>query len=238
MCLVTSIIGSREWTDMCGRFALNENPKRLAEHFKLSGDFDVSPSWNIAPSSRICSITADEQEHRHLRLMRWGLIPSWAKDSSIGNKLANARGETVAEKPSFRSAFKYRRCIVPASGFYEWKTDKGIKYPWFISLKSGEPMAFAGIWEAWHPKDGEIIETCCLITTDANTLMEPIHDRMPVILHPDDWSTWLSPMERQPDSLNPLIRPFESEPMQAWSVTRELNRVGLRDDAGLIKPSS
>lgn len=221
---------------MCGRFALNENPRKFAEHFKLSGDITLPSSWNIAPSSRICSITADEQELRHFRLMRWGLIPSWAKDPSIGNKLANARGETIAEKPSFRSAFKFRRCIVPASGFYEWKTEKGIKTPWYISLKSGEPMAFAGLWETWKPKDGDVIETCCLITTGANSLMEPIHNRMPVILSPDQWNIWLSTKERQSDKLLPLIRPYDFESMQAWAVSSELNRVGLRDDVGLIEP--
>jgi putative SOS response-associated peptidase YedK len=140
---------------MCGRYSLIENPRKLAEHFNLSGDLDFSSSWNIAPSSRICSITADCEASRNLRKMRWGLIPSWAIDATIGNKLANARGETVAEKPSFRSAFKNRRCIIPASGFYEWKTENGIKQPWYITLKSGEPMAFAGLWETWHPKEGE-----------------------------------------------------------------------------------
>lgn len=221
---------------MCGRFALNENPRKLAEYFLLSGDVDFSPSWNIAPSLRICTITADGEGSRHLNKMHWGLIPSWAKDAMIGNKLSNARGETVAEKPSFRSAFKARRCLIPASGFYEWKTEKGVKFPWYISLKSGDPMAFAGLWETWHPKEGETIESCCIITTDANKLMDPIHDRMPVILDPDQWATWLSPQEHQADKLLPLIRPHDPESMQAWAVTREVNRVGLRDDAGLIVP--
>lgn len=168
--------------------------------------------------------------------MRWGLIPSWAKDATIGNKLANARGETVADKPSFRSAFKSRRCIIPASGFYEWKTEQGVKQPWYINLKSGDPMAFAGLWEVWHPKEGETVVTCCIITTAANTLMEPIHDRMPVILDPEQWGTWLSPNERHAVRLLPMICSHEAESMQAWPVSRELNRVGLRDDAGLIEP--
>jgi putative SOS response-associated peptidase YedK len=215
---------------MCGRFALNESPAKLAEHFKLSGDVSITPSWNIAPSTRICSITADESKARHLSKMKWGLIPSWAKDAAIGNKLTNARGETVAEKPSFRSAFKYHRCIIPASGFYEWKLEQGIKQPWYMSLKLGESMAFAGIWETWNDQ-----QTCCIITTSANNLMEPIHDRMPVILDPEQWEDWLSPQNKQVDSLLPMIRPHNSETMQAWPVSRELNRVGLRDDAGLIE---
>lgn len=223
---------------MCGRFALNEDPLRLAEYFQLSGEVDFSPSWNIAPSLRICTITADEDEKRHLGKRKWGLIPSWATDVKIGNKLSNARGETVAKLPSFRSAFKYHRCIIPASGFYEWKTEKGVKYPWFISLKSGEPMAFAGLCETWTSEKGEAetIESCCIITTTANSLMEPIHDRMPVLLDPDQWKTWLSPQINQPDKILLLIHPHDSNSMQAWPVTRELNRVGLRDDAGLIDP--
>lgn len=187
---------------MCGRFALNENPKKFAEYFQLSGNPELFPSWNIAPSLRICTLTDDKEGHRHSNKMRWGLIPSWAKDTTIGNKLANARGETVAEKPSFRSAFKARRCLIPASGFYEWKTEKGVKYPWFISLKSGNPMAFAGLWETWHPKDGEDIESCCIITTDAYKLMDPIHDRMPVILDQDQWTIWLSQQEHQADKFS------------------------------------
>jgi len=221
---------------MCGRFALNENPKKFAEHFQITGEVDLLPSWNIAPSTRIYSITADEQGDRHLHKMRWGLIPCWAKDEAIGNNLNNARGETVAEKPSFRSAFKSRRCIIPASGFFEWSTLNGVKQPWYISLKSGDPMAFAGLWETRLPQGAETVETCCIITTSANTLMEPIHDRMPVILDSEQWSTWLSPQERLTYRLLPMIRPHDSVSMQAWQVTRDLNRVGLRNDERLIEP--
>jgi len=148
--------------------------------------------------------------------MRWGLIPSWAEDATIGNKLANVRGETVAGKPSFRSAFKHRRCLIPASSFYEWKAEQGIKQPWYISLVSGEP-----------------VESCCIITTEANGLMRPIHDRMPVILDAGQWHDWLSPNMKQGDKLLPMIRCHDPASMQAWPVTRELNRIGLRDDAGL-----
>jgi len=220
---------------MCGRFTLNEQPAKLAKHFDLSGKLDLSPSWNIAPSSNICVITADAQGERHLLHMKWGLIPSWAKDATIGHKLANARGETVAEKPSFRSAFRARRCIVPASGFYEWQLVQGKKQPWYISFKSGEPMAFAGLWETWHASDKETVTSCCLITTSANALMEPIHDRMPVILDHNEWQQWLSQEVRDTNTLLPLIRPHDAETMQAWPVSREVNRVGLRDDVGLTE---
>lgn len=221
---------------MCGRFTLNETPKKLTEYFGLSGDLDFSFSWNIAPTALINSIVADENENRHLKLMHWGLIPSWAKDKTIGNKLINARGETVSSKPSFRNAFKRRRCLIPASGFYEWKAENGIKQPWYISLKSGEPMAFAGLWETWTPKDGEQIESCCIITTQANSFMEPIHDRMPVILNPDKWALWLSQHECLADKLLPLIGTQETKSMRSWPVTRELNKSGLRNDVGLIEP--
>ena len=140
------------------------------------------------------------------------------------------------KKPSFRSAFKYRRCIIPASGFYEWKTQNRIKQPWFINFKSGDPLAFAGLWETWKSVDGEIVESCCIITTAANSLMEPLHDRMPVILNPDQWDDWLSPKERQADKLLSMIRPYNSDAMQAWPVSCEINRVGIRNDAGLIEP--
>jgi putative SOS response-associated peptidase YedK len=201
---------------MCGRYALDENPAKLAEHFNLSGEISITPSWNIAPSTKICSITADESGSRHLSLMKWGLIPSWIKETT-GNKPTNARGETVATNPMFRSAFKSHRCIIPASGFYEWKTVNGVKQPFYISLKSSEPMAFAGLWETWHDN-----HTCCIITTSANSLMQPIHDRMPVILSRDQWQTWLSRQERHAETVLPMIRPFDASNMQALPVSREL----------------
>ena len=211
-------------------------PRGCAEHFKLAAEVDFSPAYNIAPSLPILTITTDTSDARYMRKMRWGLIPSWANDASIGNKLSNARGESVAEKPSFRSAFKSRRCIIPASGFYEWQAVNKAKQPWYISLQSGEPMAFAGIWETWHPQKGEPIETCCIITTAGNELMQPIHDRMPVVLNPENWAQWLSPNERNPDTLLPLIHPHDSALMQAWPVSKELNKVGARSDLGLIEP--
>ena len=219
---------------MCGRYAIDINPKKFAEHFHVAGDHDLIPSWNIAPSTKVYTLT-EKDAVRHLNRMKWGLIPSWAEDVSIGNKLSNARGESVADKPSFRSAFKYHRCLIPASGYFEWKTENGIKFPWYISLKSGEPMAFAGLWETWHKGGNESVESCCIITTSANALMEPIHNRMPVILPRECWEIWLSPHEHQKADLLPMISPFNPALMQAWEVTRELNKTGFRDDAGLIE---
>jgi putative SOS response-associated peptidase YedK len=223
---------------MCGRFALNENPAILRDYFQLNDDFEFQSSWNIAPSFPVCVITADDEGGRNLRKMRWGLIPSWVKGDSMGSILNNARGETLAEKPSFRSAFKYRRCIIPASGFYEWKTLNRIKHPWYINLKSREPLPFAGLWETWQSPEGDKVESCCIITTTANSIMDPIHDRMPVILNPGQWDDWLSPNIRQTDNLLPLIRPYSAGAMQAWPVTRQVNKVGVRNDAGLIEPIS
>lgn len=223
---------------MCGRFALNVNPETLTTHFNLSGTLELAPSWNIAPSLNVATITDNQTGSRQLNMRRWGLIPSWAKDAAVGSKLNNARGETVAEKPSFKSALKTRRCLIPASGFYEWHTKNGVKQPWYISLKSGEPMAFAGLWEAWKPAGGEVVESCCIITTSANTIMEPIHERMPVILQPDQWEVWLSQQEQKADHLLPLLCPHEAASMQAWPVSRELNRIGARNDAGLVEPVS
>ncbi len=220
---------------MCGRFALKDAPKRIAEHFHLSGEVEFKPSWNIAPYSSIYSITADGQNQRHLRTMRWGFIPYWSDDQNKF-KLTNSKGETVAEKSLFKSAFISRRCIIPASGFYEWVVINKLKYPWYISLKSGAPMAMAGIWETWKPKDGAAIDTCSIITIGPNELMRPIHDRMPVILDEEQWQTWLSPNEKQVEHLLPMIRPYDASAMQAWRVTREANKTGDRDDAELIEP--
>jgi len=221
---------------MCGRFALAVNPETLKSHFNLGGALELAPSWNIAPSLNIATITDDQTGRRQLNMRRWGLIPSWAKDATVGNKLNNARGETVAEKPSFQSALKSRRCLIPASGFYEWHTENGVKQPYFISLQSGELMAFAGIWETWLPAKGEPVESCCIITTAANSIMEPIHERMPVILDAEHWPLWLSAKEQKADHLLTKLCPHEASSMQAWPVSRELNRIGARNDAGLVEP--
>jgi len=221
---------------MCGRFALAVNPETLKSRFDLNGVLELAPSWNIAPSINIATITANQTGSRRLKLRRWGLIPSWAKDAAVGNKLNNARGESVAEKPSFKSALKTRRCLIPASGFYEWHTENGVKQPYFISLKSGEPMAFAGLWESWQPADGEAVESCCIITTSANAIMEPIHERMPVVLDAEQWPLWLSAQAQNTDQFLPLLCPHDADSMQAWPVSRELNRIDARNDAGLLEP--
>ncbi|MCX7173764.1 MAG: SOS response-associated peptidase [Proteobacteria bacterium] len=217
---------------MCGRFALKAPPAELVTYFALDECEDFKPRFNIPPTVKIPAIRQTPEGRRVLNLLRWGLVPFWAKDLSIGNKLNNARGETVAEKPSFRSAFKARRCLVPASGFYEWKTENKIKQPYYISLKSGDPMAFAGIWESWTSKEsGEIVDTVCIVTTGPNEIMAPIHDRMPVILGPDHWQSWLTaPVEE----VKARVASYPAEEMQAWPVSRRVSRAG-EEGAELIE---
>jgi putative SOS response-associated peptidase YedK len=151
--------------------------------------------------------------------LRWGLIPSWADDQAVGNRMINAREESVASKPAFREAFKYRRCLVPAGGFYEWTTEGGKKQPVYIRRKNGQPFAFAGLWEEWE-REGEVIESCAIITTDANELMASFHDRIPVILQPKDYDLWLDPDVQDASLLEPLLRPCPSDEMEVYPVSR------------------
>jgi putative SOS response-associated peptidase YedK len=164
----------------------------------------------------------EEDDKRKLEILHWGLIPSWARDPAIGNKMINARAETVPKKPSFRSAFKKRRCLVLADGFYEWqKTDDG-KQPYHIKMQDDSPFAFAGLWETW--KNGEEIRSCTIITTDANDLMSEIHHRMPVILHPEDYAMWLDPDFDEKEPLTSLLKPYPADTMEAYAVSRRVNK--------------
>ncbi len=177
---------------------------------------------------------AQTTDQRELTFMLWGLIPSWAKDSKIGSSLINARSETVAEKPSFRAAFKRRRCLVLADGFYEWQAINGKKQPMFIHMTEQRPFALAGLWESWHSPDGGVLDTCTILTTTPNELMAPIHNRMPVILEPEDYNTWLNPGD-QPNIAMHLLRPFSSEKMAAYPVSTWVNSPA-HDDAQCIVP--
>jgi putative SOS response-associated peptidase YedK len=218
---------------MCGRFALKAPPSQLITQFDLDDCADFPIRYNITPGTNIPVIRLSPDGKRVLHLLRWGLVPHWAKDPSIGARLNNARGESVAEKASFRDAFKRRRCLVPADGFYEWKTEGKIKQPYYFSLKSGEPMAMAGIWESWTAPDGGIMRTVCIITTAANALTAPVHDRMPVIIPPDNWQAWLSePMEK----IDPLVTASPDEGLQTWPVSRRVSRA-VEEDAELIEPA-
>ena len=200
---------------MCGRFTLTK-PEAIAEHFKVKVDRLPPPRYNIAPSQPLGVIRNSKGNQRQFRLMLWGLIPPWAKDKE-NKRLINARAETVHEKPSFRAAFKRRRCLIPATGFYEWRTDKTGKQPFYFHLDHHHLFAFAGLWETW-----EDIETCTILTTNANTTLKPIHHRMPVILSPQYYATWLSPFSA-PADLRSLLTAYPDDRMQAFPVSKAVN---------------
>ncbi len=207
-------------------------PAELVTRFGLDECADFTARYNIPPGTDIPVIRQSPEGKRVLHLLCWGLVPHWAKDPSIGAKLNNARGETVAEKPSFRDAFKRRRCLIPMSGFYEWKTEGKTKQPYYITQKTGEPMAMGGLWESWKSPDGNILRTVCVVTTSPNAVMEPIHDRMPVILAPENWQSWLSaPVE----NIQELVAPCDPELIVAWPVDRRVSRTA-EDDSTLLDP--
>lgn len=207
---------------MCGRFAQRTNPKRLAKEFKVAEVPDVEARYNIAPTQDILSIRCAEDD-REAVFLKWGLVPSWAKDVSIGAKLINARSETVTEKPSFREAFKKRRCIIPADGFYEWQRSRGKKQPYFFRMQNEHPFGFAGLWEKWKAIDGQVLETCTILTTEANEVLIPVHDRMPVILHSEDYELWLDEDVRKRELLKDLLRPYPAEEMISHPVSSAIN---------------
>jgi len=225
---------------MCGRYTLRTPLHLLATQFALPFEADASndltPRYNIAPTQQVPVIrqvganqTDSDGTQRECVAMRWGLIPSWAKDTSIGNRMINARGETVAEKPSFRAAFKRRRCLIPADGYYEWQAGSKPKQPYHFHLEEDEPFAFAGLWEFWNPKegDGESITSFTIITTDANRTAAEHHDPMPVILQEDDYARWLDPEFEDKHALQDLIRPLpEDIPLLADPVSTYVNKPG------------
>jgi putative SOS response-associated peptidase YedK len=220
---------------MCGRYTLKTPADVLAERFDLDEyPSSLTPSYNIAPTQEVAAVV-EEDEKRKLELFRWGLVPSWAKDPAIGNKMINARAETVSEKPSFRSAFKKRRCLIVADGFYEWQKSDNGKQPFYIRMKDSSPFAFAGLWESWDK--GEQIRSCSIITTDANDLMNEIHHRMPVILPPENYGVWLDPDFDEKEALSDLLRPYPSEEMKAYAVSRRVNRPS-NNEPSVIEPAA
>jgi putative SOS response-associated peptidase YedK len=212
-------------------FSLVRSPEDVARAFGLDAVPNFPPRYNIAPSQPVGVVVRGQNASKpEFRLMGWGLIPSWAKDPSIGAKLINARSETVTEKPSFRTAFKYRRCLIPADGFYEWKkTQGGAKQPFYFSMAGNAVFAFAGLWESWND-----IETCTILTTAANSLLQPIHDRIPVISNPEDYGRWLDPNVQGGQPLSNLLQPFLDVPMQAIPVSTRMNSAKT-DDALCIE---
>lgn len=208
---------------MCGRFTLTSDMDILLYRFAavLLSDLTYLPRYNIAPTQPVLAVV-NEQGERNIREFRWGLISSWAKDAKMAAQMINARSETLAVKPSFKNLLKRRRCLVPATGFYEWISSAKPKQPVYIKLKSDEPFAFAGLWDQWQSPSG-IIQSCTIITTDANSMIEPVHNRMPVILKPEQEQVWLDPEVSEYSVLLPLLKPYPSEEMEMYRVNPLVN---------------
>lgn len=230
---------------MCGRYALDAPRSRLSWRFALdegddenkdSEDDKLVARYNIAPMSDVPVIRQSPAGRRVLHRLRWGLLPHWATEPAIGARLINARGESLAAKPAFRDAFRRRRCLLPASGFYEWqaltaKTGAARKQPFYISLVSGETMAFAGLWESWTAPGGDVVRSCCIVTTAANERLRAVHERMPLILAAEHWQAWLSAPAAQVES---LIRPYAAAELQLWPVSSRVGKASEDDPALLV----
>ena len=221
---------------MCGRFARTTNEDKLQARFWFDDPQGtlLKPRYNIAPT-QMHPVVVVESDRRVLKLMKWGLVPFWSKDATIGYKMINARSEGIENKNSFKNPLRKRRCLVLADGFYEWKKDKGAGVPYFIRLKSGEPFAFAGLWDRWD-KGEEPLQTFTIITTDNNELIRPIHNRMPVILHQKDEAVWLDPELRDPEKLLTLLKPYPSDEMEMYEVSTIVNSP-KNDVPECIKPT-
>jgi putative SOS response-associated peptidase YedK len=207
---------------MCGRYARFTPLETYANLFRARGDIAPSPSYNLAPSDAVLAARASDTGVRELVMLRWGLIPFWAKEAKTGYSTINARAETVATKPAFRSAFRQRRCLIAADGFYEWRGARGSKQPYFIRLKGGLPFALAGLWERWRG-DGKVVESCAIIVTNANELVQDIHERMPVILSPESYDVWLDPSLGDRGRLQDLLKPYPANLMEAYPVGLAVN---------------
>lgn len=221
---------------MCGRFTLTSAREDLVKRFDLDELPELAPRFNIAPTQDVAVVRADVEGVRHLSMLRWGLIPFWAKDPKIGNRMINARAESVADKPAYRDCLRFRRCLVPASGFYEWGGKGAARRPYLYGIAEGGVFGIAGLWDRWRAQDGERTQSCTLITTEANSLVRPIHDRMPVILHPRDFQAWLDPENRETDWVRSLLVPCPPDWLTATAVSQHVNNVD-NDDPACIEPA-
>jgi putative SOS response-associated peptidase YedK len=224
---------------MCGRFTLRTPQQVLVTHFALETQASLFPRYNIAPSQPVAVVRAAADSggaKRELVKLRWGLVPSWAQDPSVGNQMINARVETAATKPAFRSAMRNRRCLIPTDGFYEWKKVGKPKQPYFIHLPGDKPFAFAGLWERWSDPEGRPVETCTILTTDASPLLRPLHDRMPVIVEPGDYAAWLDPSETDPARLRPMFASLTADQLVLSPVSTLVNSPA-NDDPRCVEPS-
>lgn len=219
---------------MCGRFTMTSPVAQIQDLFAVKHLPAVEAHYNIAPTQDVLALRLDEEGEREAMMMRWGLIPFWAEDKSIGSRMINARSETVEKKPAFRDAFERRRCLVAADGFFEWKKVGSKKQPFHIRLRDRCPFAFAGLWDRWRDENGEWVISCTILTTDANELVEPIHDRMPVMLHRVDHELWLDTNARK-DDVTPLLVPYDADEMEAVAVSTRVNSV-KNDDPECLEP--
>jgi len=207
---------------MCGRFAFYSPHEAVQDLFGVTFPAAVEPRYNIVPSQFVVALRADDRTLEPV-VLKWGLVPSWAKDPKIGNRMINARAETVHEKPSFRAAFKRRRCVILADGFYEWRRTGDSKTPYFIAMQDRQPFAMAGLWEQWQGGEGTALQTCTIITTAANEIMKPLHDRMPVILSPDHAHHWCGPDGDERATAQGLLAANANEAMVYWPVATTVN---------------
>jgi len=218
---------------MCGRFVLHTPPPALADYFDIDAIPDLAASYNITPSQSIAAVRKPGQ-HREMVLLRWGLVPSWAQELKTNYSMINARAETVAEKPAYRTAFRQRRCLVPADGFYEWKQTPNGKQPYYIRMQQDGVFALAGLWERWEQQD-EVVESCSIIVTQANDTIRPVHERMPVIIRPSDFDRWLDPECRDAAAIKALLQPWSAGEMTAYPVGKYVNSPE-NNDARCIAP--
>jgi putative SOS response-associated peptidase YedK len=222
---------------MCGRYRLSRRKQLIEEHFdSVSDEPDWSVRYNIAPTQPVAVIRQHPKEPvRELSLVRWGLIPSWAKDPSAAARMINARSETAGSKPAFRDALKFRRCLIPADGFYEWVPTGEAKQPYCFEVNEGELFAFAGLWDRWMDANGNAVDTCSILTTTPNTVTSAVHDRMPVILDPDGYDVWLDPGMRDVGVASELLKPYHAWLMRCFPVSTRINHV-TNDDAECSRP--
>ena len=221
-----------QYLPMCGRYRLSRRKQIIEEHFDCNPcDDDWAPRFNIAPTQPIPIILQHPKEPvRELSLMRWGLVPSWAKDASGAARMINARSETASSKPAFRDSLKSRRCLIPADGFYEWKRDGKAKQPYCFEVNEGKLFAFAGLWDGWKDANGNWIRTCSILTTTPNAVTEAVHDRMPAILDPDSYDLWLDPGMTKVEAVSEMLKPFDARMMRCYTVSTRINHVANDDE--------
>ena len=219
---------------MCGRYALIASAPRLARLLGLMEVPELPPRYNIAPTQTVAAVRASRTKDAELVLMRWGLIPAWSKTPGKDYRMINAKAETLAQRPAFRTAYRRRRCLIPADGFYEWKRLADRKQPYYFAMKDAKPFVFAGLWEQWRGPNEQVTDSCTIITTEPNSTVAPVHSRMPAILAQQDYDAWLDPDHQDTDALAALLKPYDASPMAATPVSVHVNNP-TNDDARCIE---